>query len=73
MSFAPNYREHNDMNDPLSKEEIQALLNNSPFISFMNLKVRAGGPFPAGSNVFCIGWKNTCTTLQDIFGLRHTF
>ena len=27
------------MSDPLSKEEIQTLLDNSPFISFMNLKV----------------------------------
>ena len=32
------------MNDPLSKEEIQALLNNSPFISFMNLKIESLDP-----------------------------
>ena len=32
------------MSDPLSKEEIQTLLDNSPFISFMNLKVECLDP-----------------------------
>ena len=32
------------MSEPLSIEEIQALLDNSPFISFMNLKVELLNP-----------------------------
>ena len=32
------------MSEPLNKEEIQALLDNSPFISFMNLKVESLDP-----------------------------
>ena len=32
------------MSQPLNKEKIQALLDNSPFISFMNLKVESLDP-----------------------------
>mmetsp|Transcript_58157 Transcript_58157/g.101821 ORF Transcript_58157/g.101821 Transcript_58157/m.101821 type:complete len:521 (+) Transcript_58157:90-1652(+) len=41
-------------------------------ITFRTLQTRPGQPFPEG-NVFCLGWKDTCSTLCFITQYRNTW
>lgn len=40
--------------------------------TFAHLKERAGGPFPQGVNMLCLGWQKTGETLYEVFRLRNT-
>lgn len=41
--------------------------------TFANLKERAGGPFPPGANIWCLGWQKAREALVDVYRLRNTF